>query len=339
MTAPAVIQFDVFESAHIDEVLAMDRVSTPSLRDDADLLERHSPFRPPGSVHGLLVPGRAGGIMHVDSATNEASLGWFSASDHDSGVALLEAGCRVAFAAGARAVVGPKNISTWRRYRCVVDDDGTTPPFLLEPMTQPLVQGCLEAAGFTVARRYATVRIPHVEVSLTKVAMAKAQAAGVRFVPLEDRSDDDFVDIIHGLADTAFQHKTGYRPVGRDHVAFLYGHSRALLVPGCSWLAESDDGRPLGFVVAWPDVTTMTSATPTTVVKTLGVAPSAPSFLGWALMHRHVVWAREHGFSHGLYALMEKARPLLRYARAPARMGGETGTVFRRYALYARQHP
>ena len=47
-----------------------------------------------------------------------ASLGWFSAVDADSGVALLEAAVAVAFDAGATAVVGPKNVSTWRRYRC-----------------------------------------------------------------------------------------------------------------------------------------------------------------------------------------------------------------------------
>ena len=54
----------------------------------------------------------------------------------------------------------------------------------------------------------------------------------MRFTALEDRSDDDFVDIINALADGAFQKKPGYVPQSRAHVAALYGDSRALLVPG-----------------------------------------------------------------------------------------------------------
>ena len=329
--------FALDDRAAVDEVLALDAACTPSLRDDADLLDVDSAFRPAGLVRGVLVPGRAGAIVHVDDDTGDASLGWFSAVDEDSGVAVLDAACAAAFAAGAVSVVGPKNISTWRRYRCVVDDDVGPAPFLLEPVTPPIVQRCLQTAGFAVARRYATVRIPHVEVALSRLAMQSATAAGVRFVALEDRSDDDFVDIIHGLADSAFAKKTGYRAASREHVAFLYGHSRAQLAPGFSFLAEDAQGTPLGLVVAWPNLVDDSGAT--TVIKTLGVSPHAPSFLGWALMQQHLVEARARGFTHGLYALMEKAAPLLRYAKDPARMGGEVGSVFRRYALFSRPRP
>lgn len=326
--------FTLDDRAAVDAVLALDAACTPSLRDDRDLLDVDSAFRPAGLVRGVLVPGRSGAVVHVDGDTGEASLGWFFAIDDDSGVAVLHAACAAAFDAGAVNVVGPKNMSTWRRYRCVVDDVDAPPPFLLEPVTPPIVQRCLHTAGFTVARRYATVRIPHVEVSLSRLAMQSATAAGVRFVALEDRSDDDFVDIVHGFADSALAKKTGYRPASRAHVEFLYGHSRAQLVPGFSYLAEDARGAPLGFVVAWPNLLDDSGAT--TVIKTLGVSPHAPSFLGWALMHRHLVQARARGFTHGLYALMEKAAPLLRYARDPARMGGEVGSVFRRYALFSR---
>ena len=333
--------FDVSDRAAIDEVVALDSACTPSLRDDRDLLELDSAFRPAGVLRGVLNAGRAGAIVHIDADSHEASIGWFSAIDDDSGVAVLHAACEVAFAAGATRVVGPKNISTWRRYRCVIDDDvggaDAAAPFLLEPVTPARIHHCLQRAGFAVERRYATVRIPHVEVGLSTLAMKKACAAGVRFVALEDRSDDDFVDILHGLADAAFAKKSGYRAASREHVAFLYGASRAQLLPGFSFLAEDASGAPLGFVIAWPNLVDDSGAT--TVIKTLGVSPTAPSFLGWALMHRHVVEARARGFSHGLYALMEKAGPLLRYARDPGRMGGEVGTVFRHYALFSRTAP
>ncbi len=326
-----VVAFDP-TSDHVrrDAVLELVACSMPSWRDDADLLVAGSAHRPPGLLCGLLVPGQAGGVVFVDAATREASLGWFSATDRRSGVAVIHAARRLACAAGATSLVGPRNISTWRRYRCVVDDPvDAPPPFLLEPTSPPLVQQCCERAGGEVERRYATLRLPHVEVALTTSAAHRARAAGVVFEPLEARSDDAFVDVIHTVAD-AFAHKTGFRATSRAHVDFLYRNTRALLTPGLSFVAMRD-GAPLGFVVAWADHSGPTS---TTVVKTLGVRPGAPAFLGWALMHEHVANARAQGATHGLYALMEKAAPLLRYASAARRMGDDVASVHRRYALY-----
>ncbi len=136
---------------------------------------------------GLTLGERAAGVVFVDEELREASLGWLSARDRQAGAALVREAANVAARVGARRIVGPHNVSTWRRYRCVVD----------------------------------------------------------------------------------------------------------------------------------------------------GVVPDAPAFLGWALMQRHIDAAVAAGFTHGLYALMEKARPLLRYAQNPKRMpGAELATVFRHYALF-----
>lgn len=325
------------DRAAFADILAADRACTPSLRDDGDLLEAHAAFRPAGTMRGLTLGTRAAGVVFVDDEMKEASLGWCSATDREAGAALVRAAARFAFDHGAVRIVGPQNVSTWRRYRCVVDDEGDgPPPFLLEPVTPRVIADSLTDAGWQRHRTYATVRIPHVPVALCTMAEEKAARAGVRFVPLEDRSDDDFVDLVHALAAGSFQKKTGYRAVSREHVAFLYEKARALLAPGLSFVAMDDAGAPLGFVIAWPDAT---ASTPQTVIKTLGVLPGAPSFLGWALMHRHIVAAVEGGFTHGLYALMEKAGPLLRYASDATRMGGETATIHRRYALFSSSSP
>jgi hypothetical protein len=328
------VQFHTLDDrAAFADILAADRACTPSLRDDGDLLEEDAAFRPAGMMRGLTLGTRAAGVVFVDDETKEASLGWFSATDREAGAALVRAAARLAFSEGATRIVGPQNVSTWRRYRCVVDDGGDgPPPFLLEPVTPRVIADSLADAGWQRHRAYATVRIPHVPVALCTMAAEKAARAGIRFSPLEDRSDDDFVDLVHALAAGSFQKKTGYRAVSRAHVAFLYGGARALLAPGLSFVAHDDAGAATGFVVAWPDAM---ADTPQTVIKTLGVLPGAPSFLGWALMHRHIEAAVAAGFSHGLYALMEKAGPLLRYATDPARMGGETATIHRRYALFS----
>ena len=74
----------------------------------------------------------------------------------------------------------------------------------------------------------------------------------------------------------------------------------------------------------------------TTVLKTIGILPEAPKGLGWAMCHLHIEAARERGYRHGIYALMEKWQELLRYAQADRRDQGLTGEVWKEYTLYAR---
>ena len=283
-----------------------------------------------------MLQNRAAGVLFVEAGNPTAKLGWFSATNGADGAAVLRAAAAAARAQGATTLLAPMNVNTWRRYRCVVRT-GPAPsepaPFLLEPFTPAAVQESFEAVHFSRSTTYATLRIPHVEARLAVRARLRADEAGVVFTPLEDRSDSAFVDLLHALADQSFRKKEGFVRTPRAQVEFLYGTSRGLLVPGLSWLASGSSGAPLGFVVAYPDLAAEGCAQ--TVVKTLAVAPHAPAFLGWALMHRHVVEARAQGFTHGLYALMEKASPLLRYAQDARRMGAEQATVHRTYALYS----
>lgn len=331
--------FTIDDRDAVDAVLDLDRRCTPALRDDADLLDVRSAFRPAGQLRGFCddaATGGAGCVAFLAEGAEVGVVGWVGVEEVDVGVTVVDAACAWLRSRGARRVVGPMNLTTWRRYRCVVDGgaDASADPFFLEPRSSPAVAACFVASGFVEAKSYATVRIPHVEVDLLKRAAASAERAGLRFTPLEERSDDALLGLLHTLSLSGFEQKTGFRPASADEFRFLYGGARALLSPGLSWLASDADDNALGFLFAYADPL---SVEPRTVLKTLAITPRAPAFLGWALMQRHVVEARARGFSHGLYALMEKAGPLLRYARDPRRMGGELGAVFRRYALFEKQ--
>ena len=106
--------------------------------------------------------------------------------------------------------------------------------------------------------------------------------------------------------------------------------------------------RPLGFLFAYPDLLEPLRkrlsgapgpyAVETTVLKTIGVVGDAPPGLGWALCCLHVQAAREKGYTHALYALMEKTEALTRWSsRKAAGEIGEAGEVWRTYALFGRE--
>lgn len=324
--------FDLDDRAGVAAVVALDAASTPALRDDADLLDVDSAFRANGSVRCFVVDDAAGCVAFVAAGSDEGVVGWVGVAAAEPGRVVVEAACAWLKERGCVRVTGPINLSTWRRYRCVVDDLGND-PFFLEPRSTRAVADAFVDAGFVEAKSYATVRIPHVEVDLLRHASARAERMGLRFSPLEERSDDEMLSLLHTLSLAGFEQKTGFQPASADEFRFLYGGARALLSPGLSWLARDADDNALGFLFAYADPL---SSEPRTVLKTLAITDRAPPFLGWALMHRHVVEARARGFGHGLYALMEKAGPLLRYAQDPKRMGKELGSIFRRYALFAR---
>jgi hypothetical protein len=333
---PSIRYFDMFSIHDMAEAAAQAAAQAGAFRDDADLLAPECSWRPAGRLIGVKSD-RARCVVFVDDESKRASIGWLSCDDTAAGATVIAAAAEAATVAGARDVVGPMNISTWRSYRCVSDDPSGSAPFLLEPGLGTDVAAAFIAAGFTVERAYATVQIPHVEVPLLRLAAARAARAGITIESLHTLSDDAFVDVVYDLAARSFAGKTAFRMADRAEVRALYSGALALLPDGLSFVATDAAGDVIGFLAAYANGDADGDGDgPSTVIKTLAIAPSSEAFLGWALTHAHVMAAKARGFSHGLYALMEKAEPLLRYATDARRMGGATGHVTRRYALYGR---
>jgi hypothetical protein len=267
---------------------------------------------------------------------------WECADDGDAARALLEAAFAWLRAAGARRVLGPLDFSTWYRYRFVTEGHEGG-PFLLDTHHHRWYAAQFEAAGFTPYRTYATLRAPHTPVAPLARAHARAVAAGVRFESADTVDLPVLLRLVYDLSRRLFAGKTAYSEIDWDEYRALYAGVEALLVPELSWLARDREGRALGFLFGYPDLLEPLrrgdpAAKPeTTVLKTLAVNPDAAPGLGWALVHLHAEHARALGYRAGLYALMEKWQPLLRFSQHARRMlGGATGEVFKRYTLFER---
>ncbi len=197
------------------------------------------------------------------------------------------------------------------------------------------------AAGFAPWRTYSTLRMPLTPVPALELAHRRCARQGVRFEPLDLSQVDAALPVLYDLSRRIFAGKTAYSEIGWDEFQRLYQGASAILEPGLSWLAKDPAGAPCGYVFAYPDLLeplrTREPRPRTTVLKTIGALPDGPKGVGWAPCHLHLQAARERGYSHMLFALMEKYEELLRYTGDAARMqGGETGQRWKEYALFGR---
>lgn len=301
--------------------------SEPGERRDLARCAAMLPPRVPGDEPRRRRAARQGGLA--------GALGFWACrrGRDDAGRAVLEAARAWLFARG-RDAVGPLDLSTWHRYRFVVEgfDDGR---FLLEPWNRADEVRLWREAGFAPCLGHATVETPLVDVPALRAAHDAATALGVTFVDLATLPPDDALAALYDVVSAGFAQKTGFGAISRDRFFSLYAGAALLLSPRLSFLARGGDGRALGFAFAYPDwleplrVPGLESPR-TTVVKTLARRPDAPASLGYALCHRHMVSARDAGYSTVLFALMERWAALTRVARQQ----GVPARVSKRYALF-----
>jgi hypothetical protein len=267
-------------------------------------------------------------------------VGFFEAAPEPAevGPALLEAALAWLREQGAERVRGPINFSTWYDYRFVVEGQEQG-PFLLEPYHLPHYAGVFQAAGFEVYKDYASLLVPLVPVGLMKGAHARAEREGVRFEIMRADELPDQLPMFHRLGQI-FSSKTAFTDLSFEEYQLLYGGAGALLTePTLSWLAYSRDDEPLGYVFAYPDLLEpVRRGAPDdrprhTVLKTIAASPDGPAGLGWALTYLHVKHALDAGYTHMMFALMEKYHELDRYAK---RVRDGVEIIDRRYHLYER---
>jgi L-amino acid N-acyltransferase YncA len=261
-------------------------------------------------------------------------VGWYESSDAEAGTRLLAAAAERLLAEGARRVVGPLDGSTWHRYRVVMPrdqeiEDGE--PFLSEPRNPPGWSRQFEDAGFRPQLEYETrlVRRPESDPDLSARRAALAER-GVRVRPLDLANYERELRALYALSVAAFAANPFYTPIDFEEFAKLYAGLRPLLDPTLVRLAESREGRLLGYVFAFPDALAP-PARPRIVLKTLAVHHEARGFgLGGILVDDIHAIAAKRGAAV-LHALMQVSNVSETISR---RSGSER---LRRYVLYGRE--
>jgi hypothetical protein len=271
-----------------------------------------------------------------EPAGTAGALGfWSCAAGHEEAGGLALEAARRFVLARRPAAVGPLDLSTWHRYRFVVEGY-EQPRFLLEPWNRAADVTLWERAGFERRAPHATVHMPLREVPVLRDAHERALDHGVRFVDMTSLGAEASLAALYDVVRAGFEGKEGFAPLSRARFDSMYAGVGLLLTPGLSFVAVDGRGAALGFAFGYPDHLEPLfgphpdAAPTTTVLKTLARRPDAPSWLGYALCHQHIASARAVGFEHVLFALMERWAALMRVGRSQ----GAPTRVVKKYALF-----
>jgi L-amino acid N-acyltransferase YncA len=327
-------QFDAEDTRRITEFTAFQKIL---YRDDSFFIPDDTVVLPGIRSRYFLarqedaIRGRAAGLVNplmTYKGRSAGMVGFFECTK-DTAVAesLLSAVREWLREEGCGWCIGPMNGSTWRKYRITVPDP--EPPFFLDNHHKSWYQSLFEAAGFSVAERYISTRIP-----LNGNTAGGSEDAGtflpergqrVRPIRMNEYAKD--IRAIYDLSVEAFADNALYTPIEADEFQQLYRKAAAIIDPAFVRLCEDEAGELQGFIFAVPD---RFQPSPTTlIIKTLAVRSGAKGKgLGGFLVRQLHADARKAGYKDIIHALMHEKNVSTRVA--------DTGAhLLRRYHLYA----
>jgi len=264
----------------------------------------------------------ARGRLYLDAPSWEglrtAALGGFACETEAGGVALIELAKRRARENGCAALIGPMDGDTWRRYRLVIESDGS-PPFLLEPTSGAHDKAAFAAAGFAPVSEYVSSRA-----TLDVAILHGAGAPGdIAIAPWDGADVEGCIARMFDMSLVAFARNPFYRPITRDVFVEIYRPVLPFIDPQDVLFAHDAGGRLVGFLFGYPDGPNG-GERKSVVLKTYA---SVLHGAGRALVDSFHREARARGFERVIHALMHVDN----ISRARSALYG--GEVFRRYAL------
>ncbi len=191
----------------------------------------------------------------------------FIDTDEDTRVPAVAAALSAALAAaeawlaerGVVVVRCPVQFSTWYGHRAMTGgfpQEGGPPAFPMEPANDPGLADTLTASGFGVAHAAASYRVSAdrwIEgVQRGEVLM---RADGFRDRPIRlDRLDDE-LRTVYAIASAAFRRGWGFSDIALGEFLSIYRPLMSMVDPDLVRIAESPDGKPVGFIFAFADPT------------------------------------------------------------------------------------
>lgn len=238
----------------------------PLLRDMRRMLDPEvHPFHAHSDVRLFLgwrdgrLAGRVAAIHNRNhQAFHEEPIGFFgfyeTPDDREVSSALLEAAGGWLRERGLEAMRGPASFSTNETAGLLVEGfDG--PPRVMMPYNPPFYEALLEASGFrpvkTLLAYYIDNQTP--PEYLVRAAGIVRKRTGVTTRPLEmPRFDEELATIRH-IYNAAWERNWGFVPMTDAEFEFLAEELKPIVDPNLARIAETSEGRPVGFALALPD--------------------------------------------------------------------------------------
>jgi GNAT superfamily N-acetyltransferase len=258
-------------------------------------------------------------------------VGHWAARDAESARLLLEHAC-AQLAPHCTRAVAPIDGSTWGRYR-LLTERGPEPVFFLEPDNPDDWPGHFIANRFTPLAQYYSALNDHLDRPdpRTGELASRLAASGVRMRCLDMACFEQELRALYPLVLAAFARNFLYTPLAEEDFLAQYLGVRAFLRPELVLVVERDD-RPVGFILAVPDLLQARRGQPvdTVILKTLAVHPEeAGAGLGTLLVAHCQNEAARLGYRRAIHALMYETNN-------SRKISSHTARTIRRYTLFAR---
>lgn len=251
-----------------------------------------------------------------------AVIGKFTCDTAEHGRRLLEGIVARLEAEEYGAVIGPMDGDTWHSYRLVAEGDGT-PPFLLEPVSQPEDREAFLGAGFTPISDYISARTA---IGPDTLARAPFSLPGLTLMSWDGKNPESLIGPLFELSATAFSNNPFYKPLDFAGFRALYEPVIPRIDPRHVMFAHDATGRLTGFIFSIPNW--LEGPKPSTlIIKTYATTVKGGGRMLLDHAHRQ---AAELGYTAAIHALMHNNNVS---RNASAKHGGK---VFRRYQLMGR---
>jgi GNAT superfamily N-acetyltransferase len=243
----------------------------PLIEERLDFLNpRKNPFFEHAHV-ALFLAWRGGTVVGtVSAAVDEnymafhgermATFGFFETIDDPEVAAqLLAAAEAYARAEGATVICGPISFSTNHELGLLVEGFETSPMVMMTynpPSYAALIEGCGYRKAIDLFAYIGDLdeRWKNAERGIVRVAQKAARKAGIRVRPADIRHFDQEVQRIKSIYQRAWVSNWGFVPLTEKEADHLAASLKPVIDPDLVFIAETDDGTPVGMSIALPDL-------------------------------------------------------------------------------------
>jgi GNAT superfamily N-acetyltransferase len=153
---------------------------------------------------------------------------------------------------------GPFNLSTNDELYSggVLLDGFDTPPVFMMGHNPPYYQRLIESAGFEKAKDLLAYWLPHNQPPqrLLDGVDRLGKREGWRIRPVNMRRFKEEVGIVMGVYNSAWERNWGFTPMTEAEFDGMAKEFRPVVDRNLVLIAEKDDGEPIGFILALPDL-------------------------------------------------------------------------------------
>lgn len=267
--------------------------------------------------------GSAHVIAMIDRRLPELGLlGFFGCTSAEGGVEVLERATTWLKGQGITAAYGPINGTITRDYRFNLDDDYVIPG---EPVNPIWYVDVFKQAGFEIYNRYVSGRAKHykpfIKLFVRKPGKEFSYLA-VRPFNADHQLDD--LKIYHELMNAIFPSNSIYCPVlSWEERVYNVVSDDLIFNPDYSYFLE-DNGKPIGFIVAYPHNAEL-------IIKTIGILPEyRGKHVSGLLIHKVHDKAAEDGLKAAVYSTVRVGNQIYKMKRPGVK-------VYRRYVTMRKQ--